>query len=166
MCSSWSSMQRPILCLCQQFSKHAPGFESADCLQRPVEVHHLTFLLCLFFLTDKTKHTRNLSRVTQWKEPNSSPLTPRAVFYSLVPLSIGIWQQNLAALSFMISSYVFYITTRLTKLNFAVNDQYATHFSIIREVYNSSPSFMSHTGAFHFHDCELSKSNPWRYDWR
>lgn len=44
--------------------------------------------------------------------------------------------------------------------NFTVYDQHAAHFSIIREVYNSSPSFMSHTGPFHFHDCELSASNP------
>lgn len=50
--------------------------------------------------------------------------------------------------------------------NFSVYDQHAAHFSIIREVYNSCPSFMSHSGAFHFYGCELSASNPWRYDWR
>lgn len=44
--------------------------------------------------------------------------------------------------------------------NFSVYDQHAAHFSIIREVYNSCPSFMSHSGAFHFYGCELSASNP------
>lgn len=65
------------------------------------------------------------------------------------------------------STVIYYVLLRVLHYskadqvcNFSVYDQHAAHFSIIREVYNSSPSFMSHTGAFHFHDCELSACNP------
>lgn len=65
------------------------------------------------------------------------------------------------------STVIYYVLLRVLHYseadqvcNFSVYEQHAAHFSIIREVYNSSPSFGSHTGAFHFHDCELSASNP------